>query len=286
MGYTLGIIGCGNIGLAFLEGALRAAERGDPNAPTKFLASTACKKRDAELAEHFKKLNFEVTLTGNDEIRKEADVIVLAVKPKHSVTVVAPATRQDHQLIVSLVTGLTLSALQEKIFAGAKDISFCRGTTNTAASIGLAMSCLSFAQGYTSVDETRASFLFGQLGEYVIVEEANVDACVALCGSAPAFTYLFAEALTDGGVKAGLPFEVAKKCAAQVLKGSSEMLLRGGHPGVLRNAITTPGGTTIMGLSVLEDRAVRGAVIESVNSAYDVAKKTTKAVDDSIYGSQ
>lgn len=283
MGYTLGVIGCGNIGLAFLEGALQGAKRGDSDAPTRFLASTSSRRRDKELAEYFTKLGVEVTIATNEQIRRESDVIILAVKPKHVWSVVGHSERTEHQLVLSLVTGLTLFALRDRVFPGTRNLSYARGTTNTAASVGLAMSCLAFAEGALEEDEQRATWIFRQLGELVVVDESNVDACVSLCGSAPAFTYLFAEALIDGGVKAGLPYDVAKKCASQVLKGSSEMLLRGGHPGVLRNAITTPGGTTINGLAVLEDHAVRGSVIKSVDVAYEVAKKITESVDSAIY---
>ncbi|GMM52914.1 pyrroline-5-carboxylate reductase [Starmerella bacillaris] len=281
MGYTLGVIGCGNIGLAFLEGALIAAKRGDAGAPTRFLASTASPERDLELAEIFKLRGYEVTITDNKQIKSESDVIILAVKPKHSKTVVDNVAPTKHQSIVSLVTGLTLEDMRKHLFT--EDlISLSRGTTNTAASIGMGMSCIAFSDNSTETDKQRAGWLLSQLGEYVVVEESMVDACVSLCGSAPAFTYLYAEALIDGGVKAGLPYATAKKCASQVLYGSAQMLLNGGHPSVLRNTITTPGGTTINGLAVLEDHAVHGAVIRAVDKAYEVAKETTDAVSKSF----
>lgn len=268
MTYTLGVIGAGNIGLAFLYGALKATQNLDL-APSRFLANTGIPSANKALQSQFDSEGFKVEVVDNEVIAKEADVVILAIKPLHMKTFTIKFHKNPS--IISLVTGATLAELDEKLQS--TKIIF-RGTTNTAAKIGVGMSafCANHEIGDYEAEFETCRWLFSQLGEYVEVAEHQVDACVSLCGSAPAFTYLFADALIDGGVKAGLPFETAKKCAAQVLKGSGQMLLDGGHPGVLKNAITTPGGTTISGLAVLEDNAVRGAVLRAVEEAYKVAK--------------
>lgn len=117
------------------------------------------------------------------------------------------------------------------------------------------------------------SWIFNNTGRCLFMDEKFMDVATALCGSGPAFCFLMIEALSDGAVKMGMPYPVAQECAAQVLHGAAQMVLEGNHPAVLRNAVCTPGGTTISGLMTLEDNKVRSAVARAVEEATNVATR-------------
>lgn len=203
-----------------------------------------------------------------------ADVVLLAVKPPAIVPTLAAVAGAlpPHALIVSVAAGVPLSALEGADGVGARPV--VRVMPNTPALVGAGASA--FCRGRHAGDEHAAlvTRLFGAVGVVVEVTEAQIDAVIGVSGSGVAYFYLFIEALTDGGVRAGLPRDVARRLAAQTALGAARMVLETGeHPAVLKDAVTTPGGTTIAALDALERRAVRGALIEAVLAARDRARE-------------
>ncbi len=139
---------------------------------------------------------------------------------------------------------------------------------NTPALVGQGASAYAMGSGASEADAKLAETLLNSVGLARKVDEKLLDAVTGLSGSGPAFVYLMIEALSDGGVRMGLPRDLATTLAAQTLLGAAQMVVTtGDHPGVLKDRVTSPGGTTIAGLQVLEDRGVRGALIGAVEAA-------------------
>src|SRR5262249_39840467 len=139
---------------------------------------------------------------------------------------------------------------------------------NTPCLVGMSASAYCLGPGATSADAELVNKLLSAVGLAVALGEEQLDAVTGLSGSGPAFVYLMIEALADGGVRMGLPRDIALRLAAQTLKGAAEMVLAtGDHPGVLKDRVASPGGTTIAGLHVLEQQGVRGALISAVEAA-------------------
>lgn len=278
-GYTLGFIGAGNMGTAVLSAAVRgAAESKQEGVPLKFIVSVKSEKSRARLRAQFSETPQVLVVDDNQTVIDESHVVVLAIKPFAVKEVLGRLHYPHFTVLVSLLAGTSIDTIRQYTSVNAFIV---RATTNMAAQIGCGMTALSF-QGEYNPDSPimlAVEWLFTQTGKYIVIDESKQNACVALCGSGPAFTYLFADALIDGGVKMGLPAETARQCAAQVLLGSAQLILDGGHPAVLKNAVMTPGGTTINGLSVLEDGAVRGHVIHAVEKSTQVAQQLAEQTD-------
>ncbi len=193
------------------------------------------------------------------------DVLILAVKPYAVADVLAelkPALEPRH-LVVSIAAGVTLAQLAAGLGDGARLV---RVMPNTPCLVGAS------ASGYaTSGDGSEGALvgrLFGAVGKAFRVPEHLLDAVTGLSGSGPAYVYVMIEALADGGVKAGLPRDVAQALAAQTVMGAAKMVLETGqHPGALKDAVASPGGTTIAGLHALERRGVRAALMDAVEAA-------------------
>jgi pyrroline-5-carboxylate reductase len=203
----------------------------------------------------------------NGAVVSRANVLVLAVKPQAVPKVLGEcgsAIGAGH-LVVSIAAGVTLSALESRLGPGARVI---RAMPNTPAIARAGATAIAAGTHATQADLAFARKLFDAVGQTVVLDEAHLDAVTGLSGSGPAYVMLFVEALADGGVKAGLPRDVALTLAMQTVYGSAKLLIdTGEHPAKLREMVTSPGGTTIAGLAVLEARAVRGALIEAVEKA-------------------
>ncbi|MFO0797574.1 MAG: pyrroline-5-carboxylate reductase [Gemmataceae bacterium] len=193
------------------------------------------------------------------------DVLVLAVKPQYVAGVLAeirPALQPRH-LVISIAAGVTLAQLSTGL---GEAVRVVRVMPNTPCLVGAS------ASGYATRDDGPdaevVGKLFGAVGVAVRVSEAQLDAVTGLSGSGPAYVYVMIEALADGGVKAGLPRDVAQKLAAQTVLGAAKMVLdTGRHPGALKDAVASPGGTTIAGLHALERAGVRAALMDAVEAA-------------------
>ncbi len=206
------------------------------------------------------------TTADNAVLAGWADVVVLAVKP--SVVRAALAEIADHlgdALLVSIAAGVPLRSIEKGLGGGARAV---RAMPNTAAMVLCGASAIAPGRAASDDDVAIAKLLFEAVGRCVVVPEKLLDAVTGLSGSGPAYVMLFIEALADGGVRAGLPREVALTLAAQTVYGSAKLQLDSGeHPGVLKDRVTSPGGTTIAGLARLEAAGVRGAVIDAVEAA-------------------
>jgi pyrroline-5-carboxylate reductase len=207
------------------------------------------------------------TTASNLEVLKFARTLLLAVKPDQVPYVLAEVRPQftPEHLLISIVAGVPTSRMEAGLPAGTRVI---RVMPNTPALVGASASALAPGQAATPDDMQLAQRLFATVGIAFQVKEPLLDAVTGLSGSGPAYVFLLIEALSDGGVAAGLPRDVATKLAAQTLLGSAKLLLETGlHPGVLKDMVTSPGGTTIEGLHELEKGGVRGALINAVRAA-------------------
>jgi pyrroline-5-carboxylate reductase len=208
----------------------------------------------------------------NPEVARASQILILAVKPQSMTSVlqeVSPVVSDAH-LVVSIAAGVTLRQLQAGLGRNRRII---RVMPNTPCLVGASASAYAAGEYATPEDVSLVQRLLQAVGRAFAVPETMLDAVTGLSGSGPAFVYLVIEALSDGGVNAGLPREVATALAAQTVLGSARMVLETGqHPGVLKDAVTSPAGTTMAGLQVLERAAVRGAFIDAVTAAADRAR--------------
>jgi len=213
------------------------------------------------------------TTGSNVEVVKFARVLVLAVKPGNVAELleeIRPFFTPGH-LLISIAAGMTIARLEGGLGQGARVI---RVMPNTPALVGASATAYALGKAATAADAALAHNIFSAVGLAFPLKEAMLDAVTGLSGSGPAYAYLMIEALSDGGVAAGLPREVATKLAAQTLLGSAKMVLETGlHPAVLKDMVTSPGGTTVEGLHELEKGSVRGILISAVRAATEKSRK-------------
>lgn len=201
----------------------------------------------------------------NVEVAKQADVLFLATKPQSMPAVFGElGGKLTGKLVISIAAGITLAKLCE----GLQAERVVRVMPNTPALVGKGASAYALGTGATSSDGELVGKLLGAVGRAYCVEEKLLDAVTGLSGSGPAFVYVIIEALSDGGVRMGLPRDVAAALAAQTVLGSAQMVLETGeHPAVLKDKVASPGGTTIAGLQALEQHGLRSALIAAVEAA-------------------
>lgn len=196
-----------------------------------------------------------------------ADLIVLCVEPQVLDSVLADLSSilPSNPLLISVAAGYPLSRLQKQLKTATRLV---RAMPNTPSTIGEGVTALSLVPGLSSQDQDRARCLFESVGKVVVVEERLMDAVTGLSGSGPAYVFAMVEALADGGVLMGLPRATAQVLAAQTLAGAARMVLeQGTHPAVLKDRVASPGGTTIAGLSRLEQGRLRATLMSAVTAA-------------------
>jgi pyrroline-5-carboxylate reductase len=212
-------------------------------------------------------------VASNMEVAQAATVLVLAVKPSQAAALLADLAQSitEGHLLLSIAAGVPLRKLEEALFEGARVI---RVMPNTPALIGASASAYALGRWATAEDAQTAQRLFSSVGLAFQVEEKLLDAVTGLSGSGPAYVYMLIEALSDGGVAAGLPRDIAHKLAAQTVFGSAKMVLAtGSHPGVLKDMVASPGGTTIQGIHELERAGFRAALMNAVCAAAQRARE-------------
>ena len=197
---------------------------------------------------------------------RSADVLLLAVKP-NVIPVVAQQLAQHldaSKLVVSIAAGVTLATLAN----ACQSDRVARVMPNTPSLVGEGASAFCTDAGATEEDCQWIQAALGGVGEVVQVAETQIDAVTGLSGSGPAYICLVIEALADGGVLAGLPRPLAMKLATQTVLGTAKMVMETGkHPGQLKDAVASPGGTTIAALQVLEEKGLRAALIGAVQAS-------------------
>lgn len=202
-----------------------------------------------------------------------ASTLIVAVKPHQVGEVlgeIAGRLTPDH-LVVSIAAGVTLAQLQARLPAGARVV---RVMPNTPAVVGASATGFALGAGCRAEDAAWVTKLFSAVGVAFQVREHLLDAVTGLSGSGPAYGYLMIEALSDGGVAAGLPRETATRLAAQTLLGAARMVLETGlHPGALKDQVTSPGGTTIEGIHELERAGVRAGLMNAVRAAAEKSRR-------------
>ncbi len=256
---TIGFIGAGQMARALAQGFVRAG----------LLAENQIVAADPipMAASEFQRLMPGAQIApDNAVVAKRSDVIILAVKPQQAKSALGELRGNlgSEKLLISIVTGIPLRSLAE----GLGSCRLVRVMPNTPCLVGQSASAYCLGPEATPADAELVAKLLGSVGMAMAVEEKLLDAVTGLSGSGPAFVYLMIEALADGGVRLGLTREVALRLAAQTVKGAAEMVLTtGDHPGVLKDRVASPGGTTIAGLHVMENHGVRGALISAVEAA-------------------
>ncbi len=218
-------------------------------------------------AEQFARATGASTTTDNQQVAARSDCIFLAVKPQQMAAALggmAGRLSQQH-LLVSVAAGVPLAALARLVGGGPRLV---RVMPNTPCLIGQGASAYCLGPGATAADGELVGRLLAAVGRAVEVEEKLLDAVTGLSGSGPAFVYLMIEALSDGGVRMGLPRDIALTLAAQTVRGAAELVIASGdHPAVLKDQVASPGGTTLAGLYALETAGVRGALMAAVEAA-------------------
>ncbi|QDV48626.1 pyrroline-5-carboxylate reductase [Gimesia fumaroli] len=203
----------------------------------------------------------------NLTVVEQSEIIVLSVKPQHVAEVLEEIkeTLTDQQLLVSIAAGCPLSLFVEKL---GKTKRLIRVMPNTPCLVKQGASAFARGGQASETDASLVESLLSTVGTAVEVPEAQLDAVTGLSGSGPAYIYQIIEALSDGGVRMGLPRHIATQLAAQTVKGAAEMVLETGeHPGALKDAVTSPGGTTIAGIHALEAGGLRNSLINAVSAA-------------------
>ena len=265
----IGFLGAGKMATALAEGFVRA----EMVSPRKIIASA----RSAGTRKLFAQKTAAKTVAANAAVLEFANVIFLGVKPAQ--TAEALTEIRDHftkkHLLISLAAGVTISKLENLLPANARVI---RVMPNTPALVGAGASAFALGKNATATDAEIAKKLLSAVGVAFQVKENLLDAVTGLSGSGPAYVYQFIEALSDGGVAAGLPRDIATKLAAQTVLGAAKMILETGqHPGALKDQVTSPGGTTIEGLHALEKGKLRATVMSAVRAATEKSKKLGQA---------
>jgi pyrroline-5-carboxylate reductase len=259
MGRKLGIIGAGKIGEALASGV---AQRGLV-AKDDILLSDRAESR----CEDIKARTGIRAVLDNKEVARFADAIILSVKPKNVAEVLAEISPElgPSKLLISVAAGVSLELLEACAPAG---LAVIRTMPNMAVGIGEGMSVLSPGSHVGKEDLDWATELFRSVGRALVLEEQYMDAVTGLSGSGPAYVYVIIESLADGGLKLGLPRDVAFELAAQTVLGAARnVIITGEHPAKLRDQVTTPAGTTIDGVLELEAGGLRLTLINAVVKA-------------------
>jgi pyrroline-5-carboxylate reductase len=262
------ILGAGKMGgillQAFLKNTLVDAEN--------ITATVGHKERAVALSAQY---GVQVS-TNNVEAAKGADVIVLGVKPWQVASLLAEIkpSLKPGTLLLSIAAGVKISEMEEA--AGAK-VAVIRAMPNTPAMLTAGMTAFCRGSQVTDAQMKIAERIFQTIGRAVVVEEKHMDAVTGLSGSGPAFFYIIIEAMAEGGVNMGLPRDVATLLASQTMFGSARMVLETGyHPAMLKDAVTTPAGSTVDGILALEEGGLRAALIQAVRKATLRAKELAK----------
>lgn len=259
MNKKIGFIGCGNMGRAILLGLISS----QVVSPQQIIAYDIIPDITAELANQ----HGIIAATSNADLALQADIIFLAVKPDvvNSALNDIAALLNPNQILVSIAAGISLDAISAVVGAERKVV---RVMPNTPALVREAICSVTPNSQVTAEELEQVNTLIGSIGRYEQVPEYLIHAVTGVGGSAPAFVFILIEAMADAAVAGGLTRKQAYQFAAQTVLGSAKLVLESGlHPGALKDNVCSPGGTTIEGVAVLEDKGFRAAIYQAVRAS-------------------
>ncbi|MCR5640911.1 MAG: pyrroline-5-carboxylate reductase [Lachnospiraceae bacterium] len=271
--YKVGFIGCGNMGSAMIGGILKngLADKHEMIASCK---SEATKERVS------KELGITVTLDSK-EVAAKADVVFLAIKPYQFDDVLPEINGMldEDQIVISVAAGKSVSVIETALMSiqVAGKLKVVRAMPNTPALVGEAMTAITPNANLEEADLELVKALFESFGQVEVVPESMMDVVTGVSGSSPAFIYMLIEGMADAAVADGMPRAQAYKFAAQSVLGSAKMVLETGtHPGALKDAVCSPGGTTIAGVAALEANGFRNDIIQGVRTSTAKSRDMSK----------
>lgn len=259
----LGFIGTGNMAGAIMGGIIQ----NEIFKPEEIIGSDISETGRQKVRE-----TYGIQVTGDNREAAAAEVIVLSVKPQYYAETIAEikdCVRED-QLVITIAPGKTLAWLEEQF---GKAVKIVRTMPNTPALVGEGMTAACVNEYVTEEEKAYALKILGSFGKVEVVAESLIDSVVAVSGSAPAYVFMFIEAMADAAVAEGMPRPQAYQFAAQAVYGSAKMVLETGkHPGELKDMVCSPAGTTIEAVAVLEERGFRSAVIEAMRVCAETSR--------------
>ena len=260
----IGFIGLGNMASAMIGGMLDTGTF----SPDEIIGSAKTQATADRAAQRFG----IAAGTDNQETARQADVLILAVKPVFLPEVIAEIKNivDETKLVISIAAGKSIDWLEQEF---GRKLRMIRCMPNTPAMVGEACTCICLKEDVSKQDEETARKIMNSFGKASVLPERLMDAFIGVAGSAPAYVFLFIEAMADAAVLAGMPRAQAYEFAAQTVLGSAKMVLETRqHPGVLKDMVCSPAGTTIEAVTVLEEKGMRAAVIDAVNACVEKSR--------------
>ncbi len=272
MEQKIAIIGTGRIGMALLGGLIQS----HLFKPEHIIATA----RTESTLEKISSVYNVLTTTDNRQAVSQADIVLLCVKPqnvKEILLEISPAIRPE-QLIISVLAGITTKAIQNML--GSPN-PIVRAMPNIPVVVDAGATAIAAGQMVESHHLELAKQIFAAVGKVVVVRESQMDAVTGLSGSGPAYIYMVIEALIDGGVKVGLSRDVSTELAIQTVLGAALLMQKSGkHPAVLKDEVTTPGGTAIAAIHELEEHGLRNMLISAVETATHRSAELRKLLEN------
>lgn len=255
-----GFLGAGNMGFPMIKGAIHAFGK-------EYISYTDINIDRLKKVQSLTSLPYVNT---NNECVQKSDIIILAIKPQFlkDTLIEIKNNNINNKIFISIAPGVRIDTIKEIL---GDNIRIVRAMPNTPAMVFTGMSAISFSNDTYSDEERELVFqLFNSFGETIELNEKQLNAVVPVSGSSPAYVYIFIEAMADAAVSFGLPRDIAYKLASQSVYGSAKMIIETGeHPGVLKDAVSSPGGTTIEAICKLEEKGFRSAIIEAMKACYE-----------------
>jgi pyrroline-5-carboxylate reductase len=256
MNKKIGFIGCGNMGKAILGGILNSKKI----AKEDILVSTRSEKSKNNIEKEFG----VKSILDNKEVAKSSNILFLAIKPNIFKDILLDIKEEisEDTLVISIAAGISMANIEEWL---GKEYKIVRTMPNTPALVGEAISAICPNKNIKEEELNEVCNIFNMFGKYEILEEKYFHGFIALCGSSPAYVFMFIEAMADAGVKLGIPRNKAYKMAEQAILGSAKLALETGkHPGELKDMVCSPAGTTIEAVTELENGGFRSTIIKAL----------------------
>lgn len=266
----IAVIGAGNIGRALIGGLVNGHEFN----PSQLWATRRNPWALDQVADDFPGI---VATKNNKEAVRSATIVILAVKPQniHGVLDEIAGSLNAGTLVISVLAGVTSETIQQRL---GQEVAVIRAMPNTPALVDEGATAIAGGRYADTEHLALARYIFEAVGTVEIVPEYLMDAVTGLSGSGPAYVYMFIEALTDAGVKQGIPRPIAARLATQTVFGAAKLVRETGkHPAILRDEVTTPGGTAIAAVAELESHGLRTMLINAVGTATERSRELSKS---------